>query len=137
MTLNNGDMLGDTKSIALFAVNTRRRCDEDCFLDIWVMKEYGRKESWTRLITLGPQGPERFLPTGPICFRKSGEVLLLVTSGTDKSWKELILLDLVSKQLKKLGISGYQSSDGYQYHWTSYLTRPMQSLTNRNLEASS
>ncbi|XP_021833901.1 F-box/kelch-repeat protein At3g06240-like [Prunus avium] len=90
-------------------------CDEDCFLDIWVMKEYGRKESWTRLITLGPQGPERFLPTGPICFRKSGEVLLLVTSGTDKSRKELASLDLVSKQLKKLGISGYQSSDGDFY----------------------
>ncbi|BFG22411.1 hypothetical protein CerSpe_086850 [Prunus speciosa] len=106
---------GDRKSIALFAVNTRRRCDEDCFLDIWVMKEYGRKESWTRLITLGPPGPERFLPTGPICFRKSGEVLLLVTSGTDKSRMELVSLDLVSKQLKKLGISGYQSSDGDFY----------------------
>ncbi|PQQ01812.1 F-box/kelch-repeat protein [Prunus yedoensis var. nudiflora] len=43
------------------------------------------------------------------------EVLLLVTSGTDKARKELVSLDLVSKQLKKLGISGYQSSDGDFY----------------------
>ncbi|KAI5332830.1 hypothetical protein L3X38_022959 [Prunus dulcis] len=55
----------DRKSIALFMrdkghehphenfmINNSR---EDSVLDIWVMKEYGRKESWTKLITLGPQ----------------------------------------------------------------------------------
>ncbi|KAI5332826.1 hypothetical protein L3X38_022955 [Prunus dulcis] len=77
---------------------------EDSFLEIWVMKEYGIKESWTKLITFGPQGPERLLPRA-LCFRKSGEVLVLLT---DKSRQELVSLDLESKQFKNLGISGYQ-----------------------------
>ncbi|BBH02038.1 F-box and associated interaction domains-containing protein [Prunus dulcis] len=52
----------DKKSIALF-MRPNNREDfyvdygrEDSVLDIWVMKEYGREESWTKLITLNPQG---------------------------------------------------------------------------------
>ncbi|CAL9007717.1 unnamed protein product [Prunus brigantina] len=54
---------GDRKSIALFKVDNR---NEDCILDIWVMKAYGRTESWTKLMTLGRQGPERLLPREPL-----------------------------------------------------------------------
>ncbi|XP_024200163.1 F-box/kelch-repeat protein At3g06240-like [Rosa chinensis] len=43
---------GDEKSLALF---TRYRDKNGvCSLDIWVMKEYCRQDSWTKLITLGP-----------------------------------------------------------------------------------
>ncbi|XP_008226228.1 PREDICTED: F-box/kelch-repeat protein At3g23880-like [Prunus mume] len=131
----------DRKSIALFMrdkgherphenfmINNSR---EDSVLDIWVMKEYGRKESWTKLITLSPQGPESHLPSA-LCFRKSGErfrksgepfrksgepfkfgepfrksgELLLLRK---ERWQELVVsLDLVSTQFKNLGI-------GYKY----------------------
>ncbi|PQP99727.1 F-box/kelch-repeat protein [Prunus yedoensis var. nudiflora] len=58
------------------------RC-EDCFLDIWVVKGYVIKESWTKLITLGPQGPERLLPR-TLCFRKNGEVLLMLCGARER-----------------------------------------------------
>ncbi|KAL6291135.1 hypothetical protein ACE6H2_008645 [Prunus campanulata] len=112
---------GDGKSIALFSMDSK--C-EDRFLDIWVMKEYGIKESWTKLITLGPQGPERLLPRA-LCFRKSGEVLLMLCGAREafsdydytfdndhiKSKHELVSLDLVNKTVKNLGVPG----EGYQY----------------------
>ncbi|BFG22901.1 hypothetical protein CerSpe_091750 [Prunus speciosa] len=112
---------GDGKSIALFSMDDR--C-EDRFLDIWVMKEYGIKESWTKLITLGPQGPERLLPRA-LCFRKSGEVLLMLCGAREdasyydytidnyhiQSKHELVSLDLVNKTVQNLGVPG----EGYQY----------------------
>ncbi|KAB2610499.1 F-box/kelch-repeat protein [Pyrus ussuriensis x Pyrus communis] len=55
---------GDRKSIALFVMNTDSK---DFYLEIWVMKEYGVKESGTKLISLGPQGPEKLFPR-PLCF---------------------------------------------------------------------
>ncbi|PQQ01013.1 F-box/kelch-repeat protein [Prunus yedoensis var. nudiflora] len=77
-------------------------------LDIWVMKEYGREKSWTKLITLSlitqPQGPETIF-LSPLCFRKSGEVLSVLR---EKERRELVSLDLVSKQFKRLGISGFK-----------------------------
>ncbi|CAB4301429.1 unnamed protein product [Prunus armeniaca] len=112
---------GDGKSISLFLMDNK---GEDRFLDIWVMKEYGIKESWTKLITLGPQGPERLLPRA-LCFRKSGEVLLMLCGAREeysdhsytfdnyyiKSKHELVSLDLVNKTVKNLGVPG----EGYQY----------------------
>ncbi|PQQ01012.1 F-box/kelch-repeat protein [Prunus yedoensis var. nudiflora] len=100
------------KSIALF-MRPNNREDfymdygrEDSVLDIWVMKEYGREESWSKLITLNPQplGPETIFLSA-LCFRKSGEVLLLLK---EKERQELVSLDLVSKQFKLLGISGFK-----------------------------
>ncbi|BFG22412.1 hypothetical protein CerSpe_086860 [Prunus speciosa] len=99
---------GDRKSIALFKVDNR---NGDCILDIWVMKEYGRTESWTKLMTLGRQGPARLLPRDPLCFRKSGELVLLLTHTDDKSRNELVSLNLASKQVKNLGIDGYRCCD--------------------------
>ncbi|CAL2253500.1 unnamed protein product [Prunus armeniaca] len=105
------------KSIALF-MRPNNREDfywdygrEDSVLDIWVMKEYGREESWTKLITLNPQCPETIFLSA-LCFRKSGEVLLLLK---EKEKQELVSLDLVSKQFKLLGISGYKYCTGHFY----------------------
>lgn len=49
---------GDGKSLGLFA-----KCDSDTdsFLDIWVMREYCVEKSWTKMMILSPQGPERSL----------------------------------------------------------------------------
>ncbi|TQE13695.1 hypothetical protein C1H46_000702 [Malus baccata] len=66
---------GDEKSVALFILDMR---SDDYALVVWVMKEYGRKDSWTKLITLGPQGPERFAPRA-LGFRKCGEVSMLLS----------------------------------------------------------
>ncbi|KAL6205968.1 hypothetical protein ACLB2K_023219 [Fragaria x ananassa] len=90
---------GDKKSIALFA-----RCQSvtDSFLDIWLMGEYCVEKSWTKLMILTPQGPERSLP-GALCFRKSGEVVLAREDDL-----ELVSVDLVSKQFKSFGVAGGQ-----------------------------
>ncbi|PQQ01010.1 F-box/kelch-repeat protein [Prunus yedoensis var. nudiflora] len=63
------------KSIALF-MRPNNREDfymnygrEESVLDIWVMKEYGREESWSKLITLSPQGPETIFLSA-LCFRE-------------------------------------------------------------------
>ena len=87
---------GDRKSIALFV-----RCENyegDSFLDVWVMKEYSEEKSWTKVVVLGPQGPERGLPMA-FCFKRSSEVILELSH-------ELVSLDVVSKGFKRLGISG-------------------------------
>lgn len=99
---------GDEKSVALFISDMR---SEDYALDIWVMKEYGRKDSWTKLITLGPQGPERSLPRA-LGFRKCGEVLLLLSK---ESSHDLASLDLVNKEVRNLGISGFQFCSAHFY----------------------
>ncbi|XP_068309523.1 F-box protein CPR1-like [Pyrus communis] len=79
-------------------------------LDIWVMKEYGLEESWTKLITLCPPGPEGQSLYQPLWFRKSGDVVLVLTKSfvNDDSRHELVCLDLVSKQYTNLGIHGYR-----------------------------
>ncbi|PRQ34984.1 putative F-box domain-containing protein [Rosa chinensis] len=95
---------GDGKSLALFMTK-----EEGSFLDIWVMTEYSVQESWTKLITLRPQGPVESLLRA-LCFRKSGEVVLEISHGRyrgEKARIELYSLDLASGQLKALGISRY------------------------------
>ncbi|KAL6205821.1 hypothetical protein ACLB2K_023073 [Fragaria x ananassa] len=88
---------GDRKSIGLFV-----RCDTetDSYLDIWVMKEYFVQKSWTKLMILTPQGPERSLSKS-ICFRRSGHEVVLQLEDD----RGLVSLDIVSKQFKSLGIS--------------------------------
>ncbi|XP_004294844.1 PREDICTED: F-box protein CPR30-like [Fragaria vesca subsp. vesca] len=88
---------GDRKSIGLFV-----RCDTetDSYLDIWVMKEYFVQKSWTKLMILTPQGPERSL-SKPICFRRSGHEVVLQLEDDHG----LVSLDIVSKQFKSFGIS--------------------------------
>ncbi|XP_007207683.2 F-box/kelch-repeat protein At3g23880 [Prunus persica] len=101
---------GDRKSIALFVMDHRCANYENYFLDIWVMKDYGIYESWTRLIRLGPQGPERRLPRA-LGFRKSGEVLLSLCGERNhvdgRSPNELGSLDPASREYISTEITGY------------------------------
>lgn len=101
---------GDGKSLALFT--TYNDTNDGTSLDIWVMKEYCMHESWTKLITLRPQGS---LHPEALCFRKSGEVLL-VLSEIFHQRQTLVSLDLVSQQLNKLGNCEYDyfSIDSYE-----------------------
>ncbi|XP_048433623.1 F-box/kelch-repeat protein At3g23880-like [Pyrus x bretschneideri] len=108
---------GDRKSIALFVMDDTSKE----YLDIWVMKEYGVRESWTKLISLGPQDPEKLLPRA-LCFRKNGEVLVMLLDGgmylnfgTAITKGVFVSLDLVSKQLKNLEVCGpYCSVDSFE-----------------------
>ncbi|KAL6203671.1 hypothetical protein ACLB2K_027371 [Fragaria x ananassa] len=59
---------GDGKSLAMFSRYTSDT--NTSFLDVWVMKEYCVEESWTELITLCPECPERSLLPSALCFRK-------------------------------------------------------------------
>ncbi|XP_016470083.1 F-box/kelch-repeat protein At3g23880-like [Nicotiana tabacum] len=46
-------------------------------VDIWVMKEYGVKESWTKMFTINfPDRPTEYIFTPPIFMSNEGEVLL-------------------------------------------------------------
>ncbi|EOY12848.1 F-box and associated interaction domains-containing protein, putative isoform 1 [Theobroma cacao] len=65
-------------------------------LDMWVMKEYGVNESWTKVLHLTDQSGES-LPR-VLGFRKNREVLLEVDGG------ELASLDLNCRQMENLGI---------------------------------
>ncbi|TXG72103.1 hypothetical protein EZV62_000682 [Acer yangbiense] len=48
--------------------------------ELWVLKEYGVKESWTRFLRIPsmpvPGSPNNFLSLEPFCFTKDGKVLL-------------------------------------------------------------
>ncbi|TQD96686.1 hypothetical protein C1H46_017688 [Malus baccata] len=96
---------GYGKSIALskrYYTNIREPC-----LDIWLMEE-----SWTKLTTLCPPGPETGVCYRPLCIRKSGDLVLVPTDGyTDITMPNLML------------------------RASSYLTRPMQFLTEEKNRA--
>lgn len=106
---------GDGKSIALFW-RVYGLYMEDRLLDIWVMKEYGVPESWTKLTTLWAVGSEQSLLPKALCFRKTGEVVLeLVDEDVcHYFWlftcpgHGLYSIDPVSTEFKYLGISGYK-----------------------------
>ncbi|KAM7497898.1 hypothetical protein LguiA_022312 [Lonicera macranthoides] len=76
-----------------------------CYCYIWVMKEYGVENSWTRQFKIDTtpgrhlreyHGPLR----GPYGFRKNGDVLLTIDRG------RLVSYNPKSRKLKKLGIRG-------------------------------
>ncbi|XP_050140273.1 F-box protein CPR1-like [Malus sylvestris] len=99
---------GNGNSITLFQpcfTSTGEIC-----LDIWEMKEYGIEESWTKLTTLSLPSPRRRVFYRPLWFGKSGDVVLVPITclWEDDDRYELVSLDLVSKQLKNLGIQGYK-----------------------------
>ena len=115
----------DQKSIALFVRGQRAA---DSFHDIWLIKEYWVEKSWTKLMILSPQGPERSLPTAH-CFRKSGEVVLALNDDL-----ELVSVDLVSKQSKPLELGLLQVCSvmfSLVKKALCYLTTYMQILTKQ------
>ncbi|XP_050370887.1 F-box/kelch-repeat protein At3g23880-like [Argentina anserina] len=110
MTLRSS-VSGDGNSLALF-VRCSSDSNADSLLDVWVMKEYCVEESWTKLTTLRPPGPEGNLHKA-LCFRKSGEVVMICNFGWDyygsrDAESELVSLDLVSGHFKNLGICRYK-----------------------------
>ncbi|KAL8145653.1 hypothetical protein AgCh_003700 [Apium graveolens] len=62
---------------------------------VWVMREYGAAESWTKLYTISVPGLTR-----TICFRKDGGVILSLSNN------ELVSYDPVTGRTKDLGIRG-------------------------------
>ncbi|KAH6786985.1 hypothetical protein C2S52_006537 [Perilla frutescens var. hirtella] len=78
------------------AVVRRGASDVDEGCDVWIMKEYGVKESWTKLYMIDlDQGFERV-----VSFR-NGEVLLACEEGLD-----LVAYNLETRQSNNLGIYG-------------------------------
>lgn len=67
--------------------------------DIWVMKEHGVVESWTKLFTVNLQ--RRMLE--PFCFTRSGELAFkMCVFG-----RRLLKVDLKTEEFKYFGIDGY------------------------------
>ncbi|OMP04696.1 hypothetical protein COLO4_09400 [Corchorus olitorius] len=56
---------------------------DDVVTDIWVMKEYGNDESWTKLFSI--QGAERCPPYKPLTCIHGDQVLLLSSASSDAS----------------------------------------------------
>ncbi|XP_059646515.1 F-box protein CPR1-like [Cornus florida] len=73
--------------------------------DIWVMKEYGVKESWTKLFAIAkPSVIRSFFYVSPLAYSMScGEVLLKLGGG------RLFWYDIRKKTLKKIQIRGWES----------------------------
>ncbi|XP_062013922.1 F-box protein CPR1-like [Rosa rugosa] len=115
---------GDGKSIALFS-----RCPDffipaNGVLDIWVMKEYGMPESWTKLAAFRGIGPERSVLPKALGFMKTGKLVLELVNEDVCRWfwlytcpgHGLFSMDLVSQNFNYLGISGYKYNtiDSYE-----------------------
>ena len=68
--------------------------------DVWVLGEYGVKESWTKYLTIGPL-PGIEVPLG---FSKTSELLFEDSQG------ELICCDPTTQIMKKLNVSGAKTT---------------------------
>ncbi|XVF70358.1 hypothetical protein PTKIN_Ptkin11bG0155700 [Pterospermum kingtungense] len=79
----------------------RRDWEDSEQLDMWVMKEYGKVGSWTKVLHLTDQSGG--LPPRVLGFRKNGEVLLQVDGG------EMASMDLNCQQIEHLGIEAKAS----------------------------
>ncbi|KAB2605458.1 hypothetical protein D8674_005175 [Pyrus ussuriensis x Pyrus communis] len=65
---------------------------------MWIMKEYGVAESWTKLLSACLEGSL----TGPFGVRKSGEVVFRILGGV------LVLVDPETEQVKDFETDGYR-----------------------------
>ncbi|XP_004287379.1 PREDICTED: F-box protein At4g22390-like [Fragaria vesca subsp. vesca] len=96
---------GDRNSIALFV---RNEVPGAFGLEYWVMKEYSEEKSWTKLMVFGPHDRWINVPR-VLCFRRSGEVMLLLKDG------HTVSLDIVSEEFKHLGMYGGDLSSVHSY----------------------
>ena len=77
------------------------------YFDIWVMREYGVEDSWTKQLVVGP-----LLGIGrPLYFSKNGVVLLV------RNWQApvgddgaIVLYNIGSKEIRKLQIPEFPNS---------------------------
>ncbi|KAK3036935.1 hypothetical protein RJ639_030900 [Escallonia herrerae] len=58
-------------------------------VDMWVMKEYGVKESWVKLVTLAPPMVEDYATLAPIAYSTDGKEVLLNHKGITLIWYHL------------------------------------------------
>ncbi|GJR95375.1 F-box domain containing protein [Tanacetum coccineum] len=88
--------------------------DIDC-VDIWMMKEYGVRESWRKLLTISGM---RYMPcVRPLVSLKNGKEVLLEVN---HDW--FLLYDLEKKKSKEISI--HKPSSGYPfglYTYSSYI----------------
>jgi F-box interacting protein len=76
------------------------------FVDVWAMKEYGLKESWTKLFKVSQSSlNRRFGQVMPLAYSKSGDKVLLEL---DKD--KLLWYDLRRRSAKKVRIEGAPNS---------------------------
>ncbi|KAH0995257.1 hypothetical protein GBA52_019121 [Prunus armeniaca] len=86
-------------SLAFFEKHQNMLLTGDVHFYLWVMKDYGVAESWSKLFTISTQQ----IVLRPLCFRKSGQVVLAYLSD-DKCYE---LVDPHSKQCDDFRIDGY------------------------------
>ncbi|KAK8635434.1 hypothetical protein V6N13_004171 [Hibiscus sabdariffa] len=72
--------------------------EEDCVVDIWIMKEYGVKESWTKFVSIKTECFEARPDVLPLVYSKNGDKVLLHVGGM------LFFYDLRSKKADKVEI---------------------------------
>ena len=68
--------------------------------DIWVLLEFGVKESWTKLITIDPSLDLK----RPLLFWKSGQIFMENTKG------QLVLYDPFTQATKNVQLDGHKGS---------------------------
>ncbi|KAM7503030.1 hypothetical protein LguiB_001934 [Lonicera macranthoides] len=89
--------------------------DGDNFCCIWVMKEYGVANSWTKLITIDH---EQHVIWRPVFFRENGDILLVRHSGnTIFDSGNLVSYDPKSKEIKNLGVH----ENAYLFYVDTYM----------------
>ncbi|KAK9015217.1 hypothetical protein V6N11_006334 [Hibiscus sabdariffa] len=99
MSLN--DMEGDVSLVAMGGCLCLIANCWGAYVDIWVMKEYGVKESWTKLISAKQT---QHLPTvSPLALSKTGDKMLLNVG------RKFIWYDLISKKAEIVSIGDVPS----------------------------
>lgn len=69
--------------------------------DMWIMKEYGVKESWTKLLSIAPPEVEPYVTICPLVYSKNGEEVLL-----NHDDKQLIWYHLKRKTIRNVSVAG-------------------------------
>ncbi|XP_059632197.1 F-box protein CPR1-like [Cornus florida] len=77
-------------------------CEYVSHADVWVMKEYGVEESWTKLLSIAKGGEiMSFHHRMPVAYSNSGKEVILRQDGA-----ELLLYDFEKEKVKKIKIPG-------------------------------
>ncbi|TYI67487.1 hypothetical protein E1A91_D08G021100v1, partial [Gossypium mustelinum] len=97
----------DVKAVGGYLCLTATHRDMDVAGDVWIMKEYGVKESWVKLMSSTQLD---FLPGSPfvvpLAFSKNGNKVLFHKKELGGNWERdsLVWYDLGSKRVEKVGI---------------------------------
>ncbi|KAK9145479.1 hypothetical protein Sjap_005382 [Stephania japonica] len=87
-------------------------------VELWVMKNYGVRESWTMFFSIGQHvyDNSQHAWCRPLCLLKNGEVLL------DKNEEHLILYDLKDGRVRNICIRGLSKWDEMEIYVESLVT---------------